>query len=166
MSAMGGAQTVETTPAVEVIPVTGGDDLLLLKTLMVEYADAFDRRLCFDAFEVELEALPAPYTDPGGALFLAKVDGVSAGCVALKKISKKKAEMKRLFVRQGFRGHALGRRLTEAAADAARERGYKTLRVETVPATMDVAEALYRQLGFVPSGTMGNGDIAVYELPL
>lgn len=166
MSAMGGAYRIEPAPAVEVIPVSGGDDLLLLKTLMVEYADAFDRQLCFDAFEAELEALPEPYTDPGGALFLAKVDGVSAGCVALERLSRKKAEMRRLFVRPGYRGHALGRRLTEAAADAARDRGYKVLRVETVPATMDVAEALYRQLGFLPCGTAGNGAIAVYELPL
>ena len=166
MSAEGGAKWVDPTPVVEVIAVTGGDDLLLLKTLMVEYADAFDRRLCFDAFEEELASLPAPYVDPDGALFLAKVDGMSAGCVAVKRISKKKAEMKRLFVREGFRGHALGRRLTEAAVEAARARGYKALRIETVPATMDIAEALYRQLGFEARGTGTDGSIAVYELSL
>ena len=166
MSAMGGAERIDASREVEILPISGGDDLLLLKTLMVEYADAFDRQLCFDAFEEELLALPEPYAEPGGALFLAKVDGMSAGCVALKQLSKKKAEMKRLYVRQGFRGYALGRRLTEAAAEAARGMGYKAMRVETVPSTMDVAEALYRQLGFEPRGSAGNGDIAVYELRL
>ena len=163
---MDGAEPTEPGPEVEIIAVSGGDDLILLKTLMVEYADAFDRQLCFDAFEAELSALPKPYADPDGALFLAKVDGVSAGCVALKRISKKKAEMKRLFVREGFRGHALGRRLTEAAADAARARGYKVLQVETVPATMSVADALYRQLGFEAAGKAGKDAIAVYALSL
>lgn len=166
MSAMGGANKADPDTEVEIIPVSGGDDLVLLKTLLVEYAEAFDHRLCFDAFEQELAALPKPYDDPDGALFLAKVDGASAGCVALKRISKKKAEMKRLFVRAGFRGHALGRRLTEAAAQAARRRGYKTMRVETVPATMDAAEALYRQLGFEAAGTGVTDDILVYELIL
>jgi putative acetyltransferase len=166
MSAMDGAEKADQEPEVEVILVTGGDDLILLKTLLVEYGEAFDHQLCFDAFEEELASLPHPYFGGDGALFLAKVDGASAGCVALKRISKKKAEMKRLFVREGFRGHALGRRLTEAAAEAARERGFKTLRVETVPATMGVAEALYRQLGFEANGKAGNEAIAVYDLVL
>ncbi|RVU33795.1 N-acetyltransferase [Hwanghaeella grinnelliae] len=166
MSAMDGANKAEPEPQVEIVLVTGGDDLILLKTLLVEYGEAFDHQLCFDAFEEELASLPHPYLGDDGALFLAKVDGASAGCVALKRISKKKAEMKRLFVREGFRGHALGRRLTEAAADAARERGFAILRVETVPTTMGVAEALYRQLGFEANGKAGNDAIAIYDLAL
>lgn len=168
MSAMDGAKRADppADPAVEVIAVSGGDDLILLKTLMVEYADTFDHQLCFDAFEAELAGLPAPYAAPGGALFLAKVDGVSAGCVAMKRLSTGTAEMKRLFVREGFRGHALGRRLTEAVIGAARAAGYETLRIETVPATMGVAEALYRQMGFEAAGTAEGGAIAVYELNL
>lgn len=168
MSAMDGAGKADpdSESSVEIIPVTGGDDLILLKTLMVEYADAFDRKLCFDAFESELAALPAPYAGKDGALFLAKVDGASAGCVALKRLSGDRAEMKRLFVREGFRGHALGRRLTETVAGAARDRGYRTLRVETVPATMDAAEALYRQLGFELTGMAADDAIALYDLAL
>lgn len=166
MQTMDGAATVDPSPPVDVVTVSGGDDLILLKTLLVEYAEAFDRQLCFDEFEAELAGLPAPYEAPSGALFLAKVDGVSAGCVALKKLTEDKVEMKRLFVREGFRGHALGRRLTEAAAEQARALGYTVLRVETVPATMDVAEALYRQLGFEARGTEADGAIAVYELTL
>ena len=166
MSLTDGAKKAEPETQVEIVSVTGGDDLILLKTLLVEYAEAFDHRLCFDAFEKELASLPEPYADPDGALFLAKVDGASAGCVALKRLTKRKAEMKRLFVRAGFRGHALGRRLTEAAADGARARGYRTLRVETVPATMGVAEALYRQLGFLPNEKASTADITAYDLAL
>lgn len=139
----------ERNPVVDLIEVVGGDDLLLLKTLFVEYADAFDRELCFEAFDEELSVLPAPYVAPYGGLVLAKVNGQVAGCVALKRLDSKKAEMKRLYVRPGFRGNRLGMRLTNAMSDLAKTLGYKVLQAETVPAKMGFAVSVYRQQGFV-----------------
>ena len=103
--------------------------------------------LCFQNFDQEVAELPGYYVPPNGGLWLAKIDGKPAGCVALRPLAEGIAELKRVFVRPGFRGHRLGRLLTETALARAREAGYKSVRLDTMP-FMNEAVALYRSLGF------------------
>jgi putative acetyltransferase len=92
-----------------------------------------------------LAALPGTY-DP---ILVASVPGASglAGCVALRSISATVAEMKRLYLRPQHRGLGLGRRLAEAIIAVARQKGFESLRLDTLPEMQD-AIALYRRLGF------------------
>jgi ribosomal protein S18 acetylase RimI-like enzyme len=50
-------------------------------------------------------------------------------------------------VRAEYRGSGVGRTLIEAIIAAAREAGYRELRLDTLPA-MSAAQTLYRKLGF------------------
>ena len=119
----------------------------LVRTLFREYAGSLGFSLDFQDFERELAGLPGDYDVPRGALVVAVVGGDPAGCAALRPLDDETAELKRLYVRPAHRALGLGRRLTEEMIAAARERGYRRVRLDTVPG-MDAAQALYRRLGF------------------
>jgi len=127
----------------------GPGDIAAARRLFRAYAGALPFGLEFQAFEEELAALPGAYAEPGGCILLAEEGGELAGCVALRpEGAEGVCEMKRLYVGPAFRGRGLGRALAEAVLAEARARGYRRMRLDTVPG-MDAAIAVYRALGFV-----------------
>lgn len=99
------------------------------------------------AFEEELATLPGDYSPPDGALLLAYVDGVAAGCVALRRIDSAACEMKRMFVYPQFHGRGVGRALGNAIVQEAKSSGYSVMRLDTSLRQLE-AQQLYARLGF------------------
>jgi hypothetical protein len=110
-------------------------------------------------------ALPAPYTAPRGALWVAWDGEVAVGCLALQELAPDTAELKRMYVTPEARGRGVARRLTEHAIAVAAARGYARLRLGTLP-TMGAAQELYASVGFrriAPYRPVEFGETWFYE---
>ncbi|HLM61641.1 MAG TPA: GNAT family N-acetyltransferase [Pyrinomonadaceae bacterium] len=124
------------------------DQIEEIRRLFREYERWLGLDLCFQNFEQELADLPGKYVEPTGRLFLICVENKAAGCIALRKIDDEVCEMKRLYVREDFRGSNFGKQLIERLIKDAKEIGYKKMRLDTLPEKMPRAVKLYESYGF------------------
>ena len=124
------------------------DQIEQARTLFREYESWLGLKLCFQNFAEEVENLPGKYAKPDGRLLLAFADEDLAGCIALRKLEDKICEMKRLYVRENFRGRKIGNLLIEKLIAEARIIGYEKMRLDTYPPKMSKAVALYNSHGF------------------
>jgi len=142
----------------------GAQDVASVRRLLRGYGDylaanpAGAANICIEGYAQELERLPEVYF----VLLLAEVDGVAAGCVALRRVASDEwgCEMKRLWVDGAFRGLGLGRRLVEEAIEWAKRLGLKTMYLDTVPAAMPEANRLYAAMGFVRTERFNENPLA------
>ena len=125
------------------------EDLDTVRALFREYVTTLGVDLSFQGFEAELAGLPGKYAAPQGRVMLAWRGTQALGCVAMRPIGEGRCEMKRLYVRPATRGEQLGRRLAQRICSEARAAGHHHICLDTL-STMATAQALYRDLGFVP----------------
>ena len=131
-----------------IIQAASAEQIGETRRLFREYEAWLGVDLCFQSFEAELAELPGKYAPPTGRLFLAVIEGKVAGCIALRKIDAEMCEMKRLFVREDFRGLGLGSALIEKIIAEAKAIKYKRMRLDTLPDKMPKAVELYRSYAF------------------
>jgi len=123
-------------------------DLRATADLFQAYAASLPIDLAYQYFADELASLPGKYARPCGALLLARgKDKAPIGCVGLKGTDHGYAEIKRLWVAPAARGLRLGRRLMDAAENAARDLGITLLRLDTNSALAEAGQ-LYRTTGW------------------
>jgi len=140
-----------------------------VRAMLREYRAELPVDFCFADFDREVDGLPGDYAEPAGTLLLATVSGQPAGCIALRPFRDVPGacEMKRLYVRPSFRGDKLGALLTQHVIAEARARGYRSMRLDTYPISMQSAIGLYRRLGFVEiTPTNAVADLLYMELDL
>jgi len=148
-------------PQILIREAAGAEDIAIVRRLFAHYGEylaanpAGAANICIENYERELDSLPGPYAPPGGVLLLAFVDGVAAGCCALRPLRQTVAmpgeiaiELKRLWVEPRARGLRLGHALLQAAIAHAEYLGCTAMYLDTVPAVMPEANRLYAALGF------------------
>ena len=102
---------------------------------------------------LDLEGLRAPDT----TFWTVWDEGALVGCGALKELTPRSAEIKSMRTASSHRRSGVASLLLEHMLDVARERGYRTLSLETGSyAALAPARALYEKFGFQYCGPFGD----------
>jgi ribosomal protein S18 acetylase RimI-like enzyme len=135
-------------PPILIVPARAKPDYADAAQVIRAYAASLPFALDFQGFDREIADLRAEYGPPSGELLIARRSEEAVGCVGVRPLEDDVCEMKRLYVLPEARGLGLGRILAVRIIDAARQLGYRRMRLDTIE-TMEPAMALYRSLGFV-----------------
>jgi ribosomal protein S18 acetylase RimI-like enzyme len=131
--------------------------------LLIKDSPEFSSYLKLQNYDAEVEHLADKYGLPDGRLYLARMDGRAAGCIALRKLDRETCEMKRLYVRPEFRGRGIAEQLVKTIIDDAGSIGYRAMLLDTLPFLREAIH-LYRKLGFYEVKSYNNSpmDTLIY----
>ncbi len=124
-------------------------ELGAVRDLFAAYAESLPVDLGYQDFESEVSDLPGKYAPPQGELLVAwDTADRAVACIGLRRLDgARSCEMKRLYVLPEARSFGLGKALTDAVIEAAKARGYSSLRLDTLPTRIRAAN-LYERMGF------------------
>ena len=96
--------------------------------------------------DFDLEDICGYYIDNGGVFYIGTIEGVAVGTGAIRRIDSKKCEIKRIYVKQEFRGRGFGEELFLNALEFARTHFH----VVTLKTDRSLIEAInmYQKHGF------------------
>lgn len=138
--------------------------------LFTEYTDmlikndsSFQKYLDIQNYDEEIEHLESKYGLPDGRLYLAYCDDELAGCIGMRKIDNQNCEMKRLYVRDKFRGRKIGDLLVRKIIKDAKMEGYSFMLLDTLP-FLQSAIHMYKKHGFYEIDSYNNSpmDTSIY----
>ncbi|MCF8308131.1 MAG: GNAT family N-acetyltransferase [Bacteroidales bacterium] len=148
----------------KVIEVSDSKQYKRLAELFREYESDLGFELSFQNFRDELDKLPQIYGPPYGKAYLLKEpQGTFFGCIAVRKLVEEVGEIKRMYLKPEWRGLGYGKVLLDIALEAAKDLGYKKVRLDTLD-TMTAAIAIYKEAGFyeIPQYRENPFDNAVF----
>ena len=144
--------TIETNVLVREATTAADDELTV--NLNIEYLTWFFLRF---SEELGISVPPVEENDvretlekfrrPTGMVLLAEINGESAGVVAIRTLREGVLEIKRMYVRPGWRGARIGSALLDRALQEASSMGATIVLLDTNKFMTD-AQRLYRSRGF------------------
>jgi putative acetyltransferase len=126
-----------------------GAELPAVAQLLAEYATTPEVALSAAVVLADVARWPGPFAPPSGGFWVAASGPELAGCAGLRPHGPGAGELARVYVRPGFRGQGIGRRLVERALAAASAAGYARVVLDTLPG-LEASVRLYTSLGFAP----------------
>ena len=117
-------------------------DFVLLCRELDEYLD----ELAGNQFD-RSQYVPYNQLDNIHDVIVVYVQDEPVGCASYKKYDLRTAEIKRVFIRSGYRGRGISKTMLGKLEQRAKEQGYTALILET-GALLEVAMRLYRSLGY------------------
>lgn len=87
------------------------------------------------------------YERPHGRLYGMEDEGQLIGCIALRPLSDKNCELKRLYVDPNHRGKGIAEAMVDSLIQEAKSIGYTTMFLDTMP-FLGAAKRLYEKKGF------------------
>ncbi|MFC3032192.1 GNAT family N-acetyltransferase [Pseudoalteromonas fenneropenaei] len=128
---------------IKIDDLQGSDVLLLLKQHL---QDMYATSPTESIHALDIEALKHPFI----TFWRAEIEGVIQGCIALKELDSKHAEIKSMRTATHARNQGIASQLLSHVLNVAKIRSYETVSLET--GTMDYflpARKLYEKHGFV-----------------
>jgi GNAT superfamily N-acetyltransferase len=140
------------------IPAASADATALVGAMVGELTDIYgppDHRYAPTATVED-------FSPPGGA-FVAVYDAAGRAVAGggVKRLDDETGEIKRMYVVPEARGHGLSRLVLTAIEDAARDLGYRRVRLDT-GAEQPRARALYSSSGYVDIPDYNGNEYATY----
>lgn len=129
------------------------------RALVEEYAAQLNIDLSFQDFHHEIDGLAREYSPPDGCFVLAREGTAFVGCGAVRRFAEHSCEMKRLYVVPASRGGRIGRAVADRLIAHARDIGYDTILLDTLP-SMGAAHSLYLSIGFVPTSPYRHNPVS------
>ena len=117
------------------------------KELFMEYSSLKGAEQCFVSFENELKNIEIIY--PSGQVLIGYENNQPIGCIAVKALDAESCELKRLYIREAYRGKGYSKNLFEGILDRAKELGFKKAVIKTLPEVMSIGYNMYLRYGFV-----------------
>jgi putative acetyltransferase len=161
--------SIDRAVEIEALAVDSAESIIAAaRNLLLEYgrfvvAQPGAARFCFGSLEKEAERLPLSYLEQGGGCLVAQARNEPAGFIAWRSLPADVApdawEMKRLWVRPVARGLGLGRTLSTAVLDRARQASRKAVYLDTAPGSMAAAYRMYLDLGFNPCSRYNDNPV-------
>ncbi len=105
----------------------------------------------FASSDAELKNMYAAYQADNKKFYVVELDGEVLGCGGVAPLDGEEnsgiCELRKMYFNQKLRGQGVGKKLIDLCIKSAKEIGFHTMYLETIP-EMKIAQKLYKSRGF------------------